>query len=293
MLFQKTIREELIFEGRGLHTGEHASMRLRPAPKDSGVVFYRSDKGAYIGASIHSISDTAFAMTLGSNGTRIKTVEHILAAVSGLGIDNLIIEVDGPEIPILDGSSLGFVEKMLEAGAVRQSSRRVYARVIKPVVFKNGKSEIAAFPYDGRKFTCRIQFDHKFLGTQELSLELEAESFARELATARTFGFLENVESLRAAGLAKGGSLDNAVILGDDGVLNASGLRFEDEFVRHKMLDFIGDLSLMGFPIYGHVVASRSGHSANLGFVRKFLDSPDCWEIASEANQPLSAAVPS
>ncbi|GAB4387758.1 MAG: UDP-3-O-acyl-N-acetylglucosamine deacetylase [Thermodesulfovibrionales bacterium] len=293
MRFQKTIRKELLFEGTGLHTGEHVTMRLRPAPKDSGVVFYRSDKGAYINASITSISDTAFAMTLGSNGTRIKTVEHILAAVSGLGIDNLVIEVDGPEVPILDGSSAGFVEKILDAGIVRQDSQRLYARVIKPLVFKNGHSEIAAFPYEGRRFTCRIHFDHKFLGSQELSIELEEGSFARELAPARTFGFLENVESLRAAGLAKGGSLENAVILSDEGVLNSTGLRFEDEFVRHKMLDFIGDISLIGFPIFGHIVASRSGHSANLGFVRKFLDSPDCWEIASEADHSLQAPVPS
>jgi UDP-3-O-[3-hydroxymyristoyl] N-acetylglucosamine deacetylase len=287
------LRKELVFEGTGLHTGEHVHMRLRPAPKDNGIVFFRSDKGALINANVKSISDTAFAMTLGSNGTRIKTVEHILAAAAGLGIDNLVIEVDGPEVPILDGSSAVFVEKMLEAGVEKQASRRPFARVLKPVVFRSGQTEISAMPYDGMKITCQIHFDHALLGQQELSLELEEDSFASELAPARTFGFLKNVENLRARGLARGGSLENAVILSEGGVLNASGLRFKDEFVRHKMLDFIGDISLIGFPIYGHIFARRSGHSTNLGFVKKFLSSTDCWQIVSEAEQPRAAVLPS
>lgn len=283
MRLQRTVKKELVFEGTGLHTGETVVMKLKPAPKDNGVVFYRSDKGEFINATVSAVSDTAFATTLGSNGTRVKTVEHVLAAVSGLGIDNLVIEVSGPEVPILDGSSAGFVEEILKCGIAKQSSGRPYVKVVKPVVFKDGETEISALPYDGQRITCHIEFDHPLLGCQELTLDLEDDNFVKELAPARTFGFLRDVEYLRAEGLAKGGSLENAVILSDTGMLNTSGLRFKDEFVRHKMLDFIGDLSLIGFPIFGHIVACRSGHTSNLRFVKKFLSCPDCWQIVSEA----------
>lgn len=283
MRLQRTLKKELLFEGAGLHTGEVVVMKLKPAPKDSGIVFYRSDKGEFINATVNAVSDTAFATTLGSNGTRIKTVEHILAAVSGLGIDNLVIEVSGPEVPILDGSSADFVNEIVRCGIAKQPSGRPYVKVIKPVLFKEGETEISALPYNGRRITCQIQFDHPLLGCQELSVELEDGSFVKELAPARTFGFLRDVEYLRAEGLAKGGSLENAVILSETGMLNTSGLRFKDEFVRHKMLDFIGDLSLIGFPIFGHIVACRSGHTSNLRFVKKFLSCPDCWQMVSGA----------
>jgi UDP-3-O-[3-hydroxymyristoyl] N-acetylglucosamine deacetylase len=291
MSFQRTLKKELVFEGKGLHTGEHAVVKLKPAPKDTGIVFCRTDKGAVISANVNSVSDTAFATTLGSNGTKIKTVEHILAAVSGLGIDNLIIEVNGPEIPILDGSSAKFVDMILKGGIARQSSERLYIEVLKPIVFKEGKTEITALPYEGRRITCQIHFKHRILGHQKMSVELEEESFIKELAPARTFGFLKDVEYLRAKGLAKGGSLENAVILGEDGVINDSGLRFEDEFIRHKILDFIGDLSLLGFPVYGHILATRPGHTANMKFIKKFLSCSDCWRIVSGAERHRKEAV--
>lgn len=291
MRLQRTIKQEVSFAGIGLHTGSHVTVKLKPSPRDTGIVFYRNDKNLIIRAAVGAVVDTAFATSLGYNGTRIKTVEHILAAVSGLGIDNLIIELDGSEIPILDGSSTELIDIILRGGIAKQGKKRPYLRITKPVFFDDGHSEIAAFPYNGRKLTYRIHFNHHLLGEQKLSIDLNEETFAREVAPARTFGFVKDVEYLRANGLAKGGSLDNAVILGDNGVLNKSGLRFKDEFVRHKMLDFIGDISLIGFPIYGYLVANRSGHSTNIKFVKSLLSAVDCWEIVSDTEYAHAQAL--
>jgi UDP-3-O-[3-hydroxymyristoyl] N-acetylglucosamine deacetylase len=288
---QRTIKRGLVFKGTGLHTGKPVAMRLNPAPRDNGVVFYRSDRGVFINATVSSVKDTAFATTLGFNGTRIRTVEHVLAALSGLGIDNLLIEVQGPEVPILDGSSVGFVERIIEAGISRQASSRPYIKAVKPVHFRDGHAEIALLPHEGRRLTYQIAFDHALLGEQKMSLELDEESFARELAPARTFGFLKDVEYLRSQGLALGGSLDNAVLVSERGVLNSTGLRFKDEFIRHKMLDFIGDISLSGFPIHGHFVVNRSGHTANTKFLKHFLSSPDCWQMVTEVEQSVEVAA--
>ncbi|MBI4690044.1 MAG: UDP-3-O-acyl-N-acetylglucosamine deacetylase [Nitrospirae bacterium] len=282
MRLQRTIKQEVSFEGIGLHTGIHVTVRLKPAPRDTGIIFQRNDKNIMIRAHVGAVVDTAFATSLGINGTRIKTVEHILAAVSGLGIDNIVIELDGSEIPILDGSSTELIDIILKAGIAKQGKKRPYMKIIKPVIFEDGHSEIAAFPHNGRRFTYRIHFSHHLLGEQKLSLELTEENFIREVAPARTFGFLKDKEYLRANGFAKGASLDNAVILGDNGIMNKSGLRFKDEFVRHKMLDFIGDLTLIGFPVYGHIVANRAGHSTNIKFIKRLLSSQDCWEIISD-----------
>ncbi|MBI4683878.1 MAG: UDP-3-O-acyl-N-acetylglucosamine deacetylase [Nitrospirae bacterium] len=285
MRLQRTIKQAVSFEGIGLHTGNRVIVKLKPAPRDTGIVFYRNDKNVIIRANIASVTDTAFATSLGSNGTRIKTVEHILAALSGLGIDNLIIEINGSEIPILDGSSTELIDIILKGGIAKQGKKQPYMRIIKPVIFEDGHAEIAALPYEGRKLTYRIQFNHHLLGEQQLSIDLNEENFIKEVAPARTFGFLKDVEYLRANGLAKGGSLDNAVILGEDGVMNKSGLRFKDEFVRHKILDFIGDISLIGCPVFGHIVANKAGHSSNIKFTKKLLASTDCWEIISDFEQ--------
>jgi UDP-3-O-[3-hydroxymyristoyl] N-acetylglucosamine deacetylase len=236
-----------------------------------------------------SVSDTAFSTTLGYDGAKIRTVEHILAALSGLGIDNLIVEVNGPEIPILDGSSIELISLILNSGIAKQGKKRPFLRITKPVFFADGQAEIAALPHNGRYITYRIHFNHHLLGEQKLSLEITEESFVKEIAPARTFGFLKDVEYLKANGFAKGGSLENAIILGSDGILNSSGLRFKDEFVRHKMLDLIGDFSLIGFPIYGHIIANKSGHTANLKFLKKLISYQNCWEIVSEISQSPSA----
>ncbi len=285
MRLQRTIKKEVTFQGIGLHTGKYATVKLKPASRDTGMVFYRIDKGAIIRANITSVVDTAFATTLGFvSGTdiaKVKTVEHLLAAAAGLGIDNLIVEVDGPEIPILDGSSTRLVSIMLEAGIAKQGKKMPFIKIIRPVVYEDAHSRIVALPYDGARISYYINFGNHMLGQQELSLDINEESFVKEIAPARTFGFLSDVEKLRANGLAKGGSLDNAVIVGDDGVLNAAGLRFEDEFVRHKILDSIGDLSLIGFPIHGHIMLEKAGHTANINFLKKLALSVNSYSLIS------------
>ncbi|HHN65350.1 MAG TPA: UDP-3-O-acyl-N-acetylglucosamine deacetylase [Nitrospirae bacterium] len=283
MRLQRTIKNIITFSGVGLHTGRHATVTLKPAPRDTGIVFIRTDRKTVIKASINSVVDTAFATTIGYNGTRIKTVEHLLSAVNGLGIDNLIIEVDGPEIPILDGSSSELVTIILKAGIAKQGKRRAYIRITQPIVHEDGHSSIMAVPYNGRKFSYTLQFKHAVFKYQTLSLELDEERFITDVAPARTFGFLKQVELLRANGLAKGGSMDNAVVIDEKGVLNASGLRFADEFVRHKILDLIGDLALLGYPIYGHIIAERAGHSSHIKFLKKLISSPHCWEFLSQS----------
>ncbi|MBS1114042.1 MAG: lpxC [Nitrospirae bacterium] len=285
MRLQRTIKQEVCFEGIGLHTGRHASVCLKPAPRDTGVLFIRKDKDSFIKASVNAVTDTAFATTIGYNGAKIRTVEHILAALAGLGIDNTFIEVNGPEIPILDGSSVGLTQLILDAGIAKQSKRRPFIRITTPIVVSDGHAEIAVLPFEGRRITYRIQFHHHFLGEQNLSIDLTEESFVMEIAPARTFGFLKDVEYLKANGFARGGSFDNAIILGDKGIMNSTTLRFKDEFVRHKILDLIGDISLLGFPIQGHIIANKSGHTTNLKFLRKLLASPEYWELESEVYQ--------
>lgn len=285
MRLQRTLHREVSFEGIGLHTGKHCSVCMKPAPRDTGVLFMRKDKDAVIKASLHSVTDTSFATTIGYNGAKIRTVEHILAALAGLGIDNVFIEVNGPEIPILDGSSIGLTELILSNGIAKQSRKRPFIRITHPVALSDGHAEIAVLPFDGRRITYRIQFHHHLLGEQQLSIDLSEETFVMEIAPARTFGFLKDVEYLKANGFAQGGSFDNAIILGDKGILNSTTLRFKDEFVRHKILDLIGDLSLLGFPIHGHIIANKSGHTTNLKFLKKLLSCPDHWELESEVSQ--------
>ncbi len=266
-------------------------MKLKPAPRDAGIVFTRTDKGVNINASVTEVSDTAFATTLGNGKGKVRTVEHLLAATSGLGIDNLHIELDGPEVPILDGSAVGFVKALNHCGLARQASNSPYLRVTKPVVFKEGQIEIAVMPYEGRRISYQIDFDHCMLGQQQMDIEIDEVSFAEEIAPARTFGFVKDIEYLQSMGLVKGGSLDNAILLDDNGVVNSSGLRFDDEFIRHKVLDFIGDTSLAGLPIYGHFMVNRSGHSTNVKFLKHFLASPECWELVTDVSQTLPASA--
>lgn len=282
MRSQRTIKNSVSIEGIGLHTGIHSRITINPAARDSGITFVRTDKPMVIKAHVGSVIDTAFATTIGQNGVKIRTVEHILAALAGLGIDNASIDVDGPEIPILDGSSTEFISLLLKAEIAKQGKKRPYLRILKPFVFEDGHSKIAVFPHKGSRITYSIHFHHHGIGEQRLSMDINEESFAREIAPARTFGFVKDIEYLRTNGLAKGGSLDNAIILGDNGILNATGLRFSDEFVRHKVLDTIGDFSLLGFPIYGHIIASKSGHATNVKFLKKLISLPDAWDIILE-----------
>ncbi len=285
MRLQKTLRHEVGFEGIGLHTGRYAKVRLKPASRDNGIVFVRTDRQTAIKASVDAVTDTAFSTTIGYNGVKIRTVEHILAAIAGLGIDNVIVEVTGPEIPILDGSSIELTSLLISGGIAKQSKNKPRLKITNPLVLSDGHAEMAVFPYNGRRITYKIHFNHHLLGEQELSVELNREKFLLEIAPARTFGFLKDVEYLKANGFAKGGSFDNAIVLGEDSILNASGLRFKDEFVRHKILDLIGDLALIGLPIYGHIVANKSGHTTHLKFLKKLLSHPDSWQLESEVDQ--------
>jgi UDP-3-O-[3-hydroxymyristoyl] N-acetylglucosamine deacetylase len=203
----------------------------------------------------------------------------------------MIIDVNGPEVPAMDGSAKTFVENIISSGVARQASNRPYLKVTKPVIFNEGRTEIAILPYEGRMISYQIDFDHRILGHQKMEMDFTADSFRQGIAPARTFGFFKDVENLKSMGLALGGSLDNAIVIDETGIMNPSGLRFPDEFIRHKMLDFIGDISLSGFPILGHFAVNRSGHTSNTKFLRRFLQSTDCWEIVSDVERSLKASA--
>ncbi len=293
MRLQNTISREISITGKGLHTGNDINMRLNPAPRDTGIIFIRTDKGnVRIKAGVSSVVDTTFATTLASDGVRVGTVEHLLAAFAGLNIDNIYVELDGPEVPIMDGSALPFVNKILETGIAKQAKHKSFLRILEPVVVTEGSSQIAVTPYEGSRITYRLFYTHPAFGEQKLGIDITTMKFARELAPARTFGFLRDVEMLRSKGLAKGGTLDNAIVLGEKDVLNGNRMRFKDEFVRHKILDAVGDISLVGFPIYGHIIANKSGHTLHIKLLKKILSCRDAWEFVSEpVTMPVASGI--
>ena len=283
MRYQNTLKSEVLVRGIGLHSGRTINMRLKPAPRDTGIVFVRKDKKSVeVNASVNSVADTTFATNLAFDGARVGTVEHLLSALAGLNIDNLCVELDGPEVPIMDGSALYFTHKILEVGIAKQAKKVSCIRILKPIVITEGHCQIAVVPYEGTKISCSVNYNHPLFEEQKLSIDVTGTNFIKEIAPARTFGFLRDVRMLRLNGLAKGGSLDNAIVVGENGVLNKGELRFKDEFVRHKILDTIGDFSLLGYPVYGHIIAHRPGHSLNVKFLRKLLLSADSWEIISD-----------
>ena len=283
MRYQNTFKSEVLIRGIGLHSGRTINMRLKPAPRDTGIVFVRKDKKSVeVNASVNSVADTTFATNLAFDGARVGTVEHLLSALAGLNIDNLRVELDGPEVPIMDGSALYFTHKILEVGIAKQAKKVSCIRILKPIVITEGHCQIAVVPYEGTKISCSVNYNHPLFEEQKLSIDVTGTNFIKEIAPARTFGFLRDVRMLRLNGLAKGGSLDNAIVVGENGVLNKGELRFKDEFVRHKILDIIGDFSLLGYPVYGHIIAHRPGHSLNVKFLRKLLLSADSWEIISD-----------
>lgn len=297
MRLQNTLKDEIFMSGLGLHSGRSINMRLRPAPSNTGVVFIRTDKGnVRIKASISSVSDTTFATTLSSEGIRIGTVEHLLAALAGLNVDNVYVEINGPEVPIMDGSAYSFVTRIMECGIVKQEKAVSYIRILAPIVVMEGHSQIAITPYEGTRITYRLFYTHPAFGEQKIGIDISTTSFINELAPARTFGFLRDVEMLKSRGLAQGGSLDNAIVLGENEVINGNMLRFKDEFVRHKILDAVGDMSLIGLPIYGHIIANKSGHTLHIKLLRKILLLRDSWEIitpsvVTSATSELAAQV--
>ncbi len=276
--FQRTIRNVISCEGIGLHTGKPARIMLKPAPTDTGIVFVRTDMGgAKITATAANTAGASHATTLSQSGACVKTVEHLLAAFAGLNIDNVIVEIDAEEVPIMDGSAGPFLRLIADAGVQSQEKLQPVLKVIKPVFVREGDKQIAIWPADSPGISFFIDFDHPLLKEQGFLYRPSEDSFLREVADARTFGFLSDVHILQANGLAKGGSMDNAVVLGEETVLNKEGLRYKDEFVRHKILDLIGDFSLAGMPIIGHIVAHKSGHALNALIVSKLKNSPMSW----------------
>jgi UDP-3-O-[3-hydroxymyristoyl] N-acetylglucosamine deacetylase len=287
---QRTIRRTISCTGIGLHSGQKVSVSLKSSAANTGIKFRRTDLGIEIPATLAHLGPTQVLQTTLVNGAAsVDTVEHLLSALRGLGIDNVIIELNQPEVPIMDGSAAPWVYLIQEAGVKEQSQPRQVLRVLRAVTVEHGDKSIAIYPSDAFRISYAIQFDHPMLRSQKKTLDITEASFIDEIAPARTFGFLKEVEMLRQRGLALGGSLDNAVVLGETGVLNP--LRFDDEFVRHKMLDVIGDLALLGHAIAGHVTVQRGGHALHAELAAELLRQTDSWTLV-DASLPAGQRVP-
>ena len=299
MGLQITLNREIRCFSVGLHSGRKVGMTIRPADVDEGIMFVRKDvpQSDRISASVNNVTDTTLATTLGSNGTRVLTVEHLMSAFNGMGVDNALVEVDTFEVPIMDGSALPFVNLIRDGGLKSQNKARKYLVVRKPISISDGESTAMFKPSPRFEITYKIDFNHPAVGGQSYHVVLSNGTYEREICAARTFGFLRDVEYLQAKGLALGGSLSNAVVLDDEKVINKEGLRCSDEFVKHKILDAIGDLYLIGMPIIGHFVAYKSGHKLNIQLLRELLAKEDCWEMLShedfrkEMTETKSAAI--
>jgi UDP-3-O-[3-hydroxymyristoyl] N-acetylglucosamine deacetylase len=293
MTAQRTLRRPVSCTGIGLHSGNKVTLSLKPAPADFGIRFQRSDLGGLeIPATVTHLGGIQYATGLTREAVSVETVEHLLAALTALGIDNVVVELNTPEVPIMDGSAAPFVYLILnEAGVKRLPAPRKYLKVLRPIALTQGDKRIALYPSDHFKVTYSISFDHPLIRHQSRTMNISEDTFVEDIAPARTFGFLKEVEMLRQRGLALGGSLDNAIVLGETGVLNHA-LRFEDEFVRHKILDVIGDLSLVGFPVIGHLVAHRGGHALHTAFAARILEEIDAWRVVETATDPALVPMP-
>ena len=289
---QKTLKSSIGCTGIGLHSGRKVSMTLHPADAETGIVFERSDMGGgtgTVGASWQNVVDTRMATTLGnSDGALVSTVEHLMAALAGCGIDNAIVEINGPEVPIMDGSAAPFVFLVECAGMRLQDAPRLAIKIEKPIMVGDDRKFLSIRPEEAFSVSFEIDFDDSPMAQQQLSLRLANGTFKTEIARARTFGFAHEVDALRKAGLARGGSLDNAVVINGNTVMNGDGLRYRDEFVRHKILDCFGDLYLAGAPLIGAVDALRSGHALNSSLLHALFDNPDAWSYV----EMMEALVP-
>ena len=287
---QRTIRRTITCTGIGLHSGQKVSVSLKPAAAGAGITFRRSDLGIDIPANLAHLGPTqVLQTTLVKGQATVDTVEHLLSALRGLGIDNVVVELNQSEVPIMDGSAAPWVYLIQEAGVKELSAARQVLRVLRAVTVERGEKSISIFPSDTFKISYAIQFDHPMLRSQKKTLEITEASYVDEIAPARTFGFLKEVEMLRQRGLALGGSLDNAVVIGETGVLNP--LRFDDEFVRHKMLDVIGDLALVGHAIAGHVSVQRGGHALHAELASELMRQTDSWTLV-DASAPAGQRAP-
>ena len=278
---QKTLNKDVQCNGIGLHSGAKVTLTLRPAPADHGIVFVRTDlrdSNNIIPALYDRVIDTRLCTVIGNDaGASVGTIEHLMSALRGCGVDNAVIEIDGPEVPVMDGSSIAFVEMIDEVGLRVQPQPRRAIQVLKEVVVQEGDKIARLSPSNAFVFGGEIEFAHPSIGRQTFETKLVNGNFRHDIASARTFGFMKEVEYMRANGLARGGSLDNAIVLNDTGVMNADGLRFADEFIRHKLLDAIGDLYLAGGPILGAYDGLKAGHALNNQILRKLFATPGAW----------------
>ncbi|MBK8071448.1 MAG: UDP-3-O-acyl-N-acetylglucosamine deacetylase [Ramlibacter sp.] len=293
MLQQRTLKALTRAVGVGLHSGQRVELTLRPAQPDTGIVFRRVDlpEPVDIPVSALAVTDTRLASTISCNGARVHTVEHLMSACAGLGLDNLYVDITAEEVPILDGSAASFVFLLQSAGIELQRAPKRFMRVVKPVEVREGQGPTAKWarlePFHGYKLSFEIDFDHPAVDStgQRVVFDMSSGSYTRDIARARTFGFTRDVETMRSNGLALGGGLDNAIVMDDYKVLNSDGLRYDDEFVKHKILDAMGDLYLVGKPLLAAYSAFRSGHALNNRLLRELLSRQDAWEIATFADE--------
>jgi UDP-3-O-[3-hydroxymyristoyl] N-acetylglucosamine deacetylase len=289
--YQRTLKEEVDFDGIGLHTGYPVHLSLKPAPADTGIVFRRTDlKNFVIEATRNHVARVSYATTLMKKGVMISTVEHLLSTLYGLGIDNLYLDLNSMEVPIMDGSGLRFVEAIQKCGIVEQSRFRKYIVIQEAIEVRHGDKVAGVYPDPVPRATYRIDFEHAAIGHQHIQIDLTPESYCRDIAPARTFGFIADVEYLKKCGLIRGGSLENAVVLDHNGIVN-NHLRFSSEFVRHKMLDLLGDISLVGYPIIGHLYAEKAGHAIHTALADLMARTKSRYRICSaDELEPAAAA---
>jgi len=299
MIRQRTLRNIIRATGVGLHTGNKVYLTMRPAPVNTGITFIRTDLDPVveIPARAENVGDTTLSTTLVKNGVRVATVEHLLSALAGLGIDNAYIELNAPEVPIMDGSAGPFVFLIQSAGIEEQQAAKRFIRIKKPVTVEDGDKVATFLPFEGFKVSFSIEFDHPVFNdrTVSTSVDFSSTSFVKEVSRARTFGFMHEIEYLRSKGLAQGGSVDNAIVVDDYRILNEDGLRYEDEFVKHKILDAIGDLYLLGYSLIGEFKAHKSGHALNNASLRELISQTDAWETVTfedAATAPISYVTP-
>lgn len=290
MLKQRTLSNVIRATGVGLHTGEKVFLTLKPAPVDTGIVFYRVDLDVpvEIKATTESVTETVMSTTIESQGVKISTVEHLMSAFAGMGVDNAYVELSTHEVPIMDGSAAPFVFLLQSAGIAEQNKAKKFIRIKKPLEVRDGDKWVRFEPFDGFKVTFTIDFDHPIFknSVQHATVDFSTTSFIKEVSRARTFGFMDDLETLRKAGLARGGSIDNAIVMDSFNILNDDGLRYKDEFVKHKILDAVGDLYLLGHPLVGAFSAHKSGHALNNQILRQLLAEEDAWELTTLKDEP-------
>jgi UDP-3-O-[3-hydroxymyristoyl] N-acetylglucosamine deacetylase len=291
MSYQLTIQRPVETNGVGLHTAVKSSVRLVPAPADTGIVFRRVDLDNFeIEAHVRNVARVSYATSLMRQGVLLSTTEHLLAALYSCSVDNVYVEIDALELPILDGSSKPFIELLAQAGIRKLRRQRRYIRVIKPLEFSDGDRRIGIYPADEFRVHCFVDYDHPAVGPQEVEMVVDRESFSRELAPARTFGFMKDFSGLQAMGLIRGGSIENAIVLDQDSILNGP-LRFPDEFGRHKALDLIGDLALVGRPLKARIVAHKAGHALHTQLVTRLLADRSLWTETTEKQDGTAAQM--